>query len=139
MINSNSIKAIYLKKLESRVEDALNVTGEQTVSWAVDLCPFKTGNLSHSLNCATSKKQGVLGGKTDGTLLEKATEKMTVKIGTNVKYAARIEFGFSGKDSLGRSINQGGTPFLRGALLSHKKDIVEIFARAFKNTSAGVE
>ena len=123
-----------MKKLEARVEDALNVVGAFVVGKAAHYCPVKTANLANSINYATSKTQGGLSGNTDGTSLERALEKMTVKVGTNVVYAARIEFGFSGKDSLGRSVNQGATPFLRAASLSHKKDISKVFAMALKGT-----
>lgn len=131
-INSNSIRQAYLRKLESRIEDALNVVGAYVVSKAAYYCPVKTSNLVNSINYATSKTQGGVKGKTNGTPLSKALQNMTVKVGTNVVYAARIEFGFSGTDSLGRSFNQPGTPYLRPAILSHKAGINKIFARAIK-------
>jgi len=42
----------------------------------------------------------------------------SVDIGTDVVYAARIEFGFVGADSLGRNYHQGARPYLRPALES---------------------
>lgn len=40
---------------------------------------------------------------------------VTYKIGTDLEYAARIEFGFTGPDSLGRVYNQPAQPYLRPA------------------------
>ena len=131
---NNAAKELYLRRFNNRVEHALNVVGAHMVGKAAHYCPVKTSNLVNSLNYATSKEQGALhGSKTNGTPLEKAIEDKTAKIGTNVKYAARVEFGFSGQDSLGRSFNQPGTPFLRAAFLSHKSDIGKIFAQAMKD------
>lgn len=41
---------------------------------------------------------------------------LVARIGTDVEYAARIEFGFVGPDSLGRVYAQAAQPFLRPAL-----------------------
>lgn len=37
------------------------------------------------------------------------------RVGTDVPYAARIEFGFAGRDSLGRLYSQPAQPYLRPA------------------------
>jgi phage gpG-like protein len=39
-----------------------------------------------------------------------------VSVGTNVDYAARQEFGYTGPDKLGRTFNQPPRPYLRPAL-----------------------
>lgn len=39
-----------------------------------------------------------------------------VLVGTDVEYAARIEFGFMGADSLGRTYHQSPQPYLRPAV-----------------------
>ena len=44
-------------------------------------------------------------------------EGMVGRVGTNVEYARRIEFGFVGTDSLGRTYNQAPRSFLRAAVL----------------------
>ena len=114
----------YVKHLEdNEIENFLNVVGAQMVTWADELCPQVTGNLHESLAYSTDSFQSkTLGSDTTGKPLDKP-QKGVVQIGSNVIYAARVEFGFSGEDSIGRTYNQPGTPFLRGALSSHKKDI----------------
>ena len=48
-------------------------------------------------------------------------ENGVVAVGTSVPYGRRIEFGFIGKDSRGRSYHQAARPFLRPAF-DEKKD-----------------
>jgi len=45
------------------------------------------------------------------------------QVGTNVVYARRIEFGFKGDDSLGRTYNQAAYPFLKPALKDKEMEI----------------
>lgn len=47
-----------------------------------------------------------------------------VRIGTNVVYGPRIEYGFAGADSLGRIYNQAPRPYLRPALEENKDAIL---------------
>lgn len=51
---------------------------------------------------------------------------------TNVPYAARREFGFSGVDSLGRNYNDAATPYLRPALKSQRANSRKAAAAAIK-------
>lgn len=62
----------------------------------------------------------------DGVGLEK-------KIGTNIIYAPRVEFGFVGKDSLGRYYNQKPKSFLRVTLQKNKKKYYDFIKRMMKN------
>jgi len=122
----------YLKDFDKSIEDVLEVIGSQMVTYSTDLCPVKTGNLTNSIAYSTeSVSSPVHGSPTDGKPLEKA-DKSTVRIGSNVAYAARIEYGFSGTDSLGRTYNQPEKSYLRKALETHKKDIVKIIELAVK-------
>jgi len=43
-----------------------------------------------------------------------------VETGTNLIYAPRVEYGFSGKDKLGRVYNQPPNPYLRSAFDQEK-------------------
>jgi hypothetical protein len=47
----------------------------------------------------------------------------------NVAYARRLELGFVGTDSLGRTYDQAPRPFLRPALLRSRDKIVELIAK----------
>jgi phage gpG-like protein len=50
-------------------------------------------------------------------------------VGTDVVYARRIEYGFAGRDSLGRLYDQAAQPYLRPAL-DEKRDAVRREIRA---------
>lgn len=45
--------------------------------------------------------------------------------GTNLDYARRVELGFVGVDSLGRSYNQAAQPYLRPAFDEKRKEAVQ--------------
>lgn len=62
--------------------------------------PFKTGTLRRSIHSEVSGDR----------------DQATAEIGTDVPYAARLEFGFEGKDALGRTYHQSPRPYLRPAL-----------------------
>ena len=104
------------KEMSANLEDKLTVIGAQCVSWASDQLRANgsvvTSNLVNSVNFSTSKRQGRLLGKTKGKHLTPA-EPLSVKIGSTVVYAMRVEMGFVGTDSLGRHYNQQPKPYLR--------------------------
>ena len=123
----------FIKKVEDEVlEDAFNVIGGQSVTWASqnlrDNGSVITKNLLNSLAYATEKTQSSVSG-TDGQPLEKA-DKRTLKVGTSVVYAARVEFGFDGQDSLGRTYNQPAKPYLRTIFETKRKQILAIMQSA---------
>lgn len=51
------------------------------------------------------------------------------RVGTNVKYARRLELGFVGTDKLGRKINQGPRPYLRATLIENKETYEKILGK----------
>lgn len=65
------------------------------------------GNLSPGFN--TSEGYSDIGGDV------KTDNEAKVEMGTNIVYGPRLEFGFVGKDSLGRVYNQPAYPYLRPA------------------------
>lgn len=94
----------FAKDLEEKVaEDILMVLGAQGVTWASEHLEsgyspnrkYGTQNLENSITFSTSKVQHPVKGKTSGTILDPA-DKLTVKIGSNVIYAAIHEFGTGG-------------------------------------------
>lgn len=64
-----------------------------------------TGNLSRSIHTETIKS---------------SQNYAEVSTGTDVEYAARIEFGFMQADSLGRHYNQPARPYMRSAFDTKK-------------------
>ncbi len=67
---------------------------------AIEKAPKDTGNLSRSIHTETVESSN--------TYAESAT-------GTDVEYAARLEFGFMQADRLGRHYNQPAQPYMRPA------------------------
>ena len=56
----------------------------------------------------------------------------SVLIGTNLKYAKRIEFGFMGADKLGRVYHQAAQPYLRPAYDTKKDKAYKVMGEALK-------
>lgn len=51
------------------------------------------------------------------------------RVGSNVVYVRRLEFGFVGIDAAGRNINQEPRPAMRPALRESREEIVRRIAR----------
>ena len=83
--------------------------------------PFMTGNLARSLLASKSGMPNVADGPYAGSNIGliaatlKADE--TVYIGYQAIYAARMNYGYVGADSLGRVYNQQGNYFIEGAIV----------------------
>ncbi len=84
--------------------------------------PYRTGNLRRSIHIGGHEDLAP-----DHTGIERTTgnpvppperngTEVAVYVGTNVEYARRIEYGFSGADALGRTYNQAAQPYLRPAV-----------------------
>jgi|SRR5690606_8217383 len=120
----------YIKDLEeNKIEDAFNVIGAQGVSWASENLRQNgsviTSNLLNSLSYATKKTQST---PKEHAPVEKPNY-LALRVGTNVVYAPRVEFGFVGKDSLGRNYNQKAKPYLR-PILNNAKTILKVIQKA---------
>lgn len=80
--------------------------------------PIKTGNLRRSLMASTSSMPTIVEGKqqfTDSGLelvIAGAQLGGTIYLGFQAAYAARMNYGFVGEDSLGRTYNQTGYGFV---------------------------
>lgn len=55
-----------------------------------------------------------------------------VGVGTDEPYAARIEYGFDGADSLGRVFAQAAQPYMRPAYETKRREAVQEFGKAVK-------
>ncbi len=125
--------ALAMDKLDKKIKAALTVIGAEGVSWASEQLRTNgsvvTSNLINSLAYSTDTEQGGVKGNTTGTPIALAN-KQSVRIGTNVVYGPRVEFGFTGTDSLGRSYHQPAKPYLLSAIQTHKDKIIKILALA---------
>lgn len=82
---------------------------------------YRTGNLRRSIHIGGHEdlapdNAGVI--NTAGQVSQPVvrSESAEVFVGTNVEYARRIEYGFQGADSLGRTFDQAAQPYLRPAV-----------------------
>lgn len=118
-----------VKRVDDRVEKALTVIGTAGVSHVTARIrknkSIVSSNLINSITYSTSEDQQAVS-QGDGKTLSKA-QRGGVKIGTTVVYAPRVEFGFTGTDSLGREYNQPAKSFLRSALLDNKTKLNNLF------------
>ena len=82
--------------------------------------PFLTGNLARSLLASKSgmpnTTDGPYAGSNIGLVAATLKADETVYIGYQAIYAARMNFGYVGADSLGRVYNQHGNYFIEGAV-----------------------
>lgn len=63
------------------------------------------------------------------TQVERDDRAIVGRIGTNVEYARRLELGFTGTDSAGRTVDQAERPFLRPALRNNRDALNRLVAR----------
>jgi HK97 gp10 family phage protein len=125
-------RAVQNKAIEQAlVSGALVIVNQAKIN-----APYRTGTLRRSLHIgghtkltpeyqSKSEDQGQYGsvGMPPGT---------AVMIGTNLPYAARVEFGFTGQDSLGRTYDQAAQPYLTTAFEEKKDEAVKEIGDAFR-------
>lgn len=96
--------------------------------------PIDTGNLRRSLKSSTSSMPEVIGdsdfqfGNDLGGIeltIANASAGDTLYLGFQAAYARRMEHGFQGIDSLGRTYNQAGFAFVGQAALNWKRYVGE--------------
>lgn len=108
-------------------EAALTRAGIAVQEGAHKLVKVDTGNLKGSINYALSNSASPVSSPADvSDGVRPHGNKDWVHVGTNVKYARRIEYGFKGADRLGRVYNQAAQPYLRPAYENQKNRIARI-------------
>lgn len=89
---------------------------------AKENAPYRTGNLRRSIHIGGHEdlapdRQGIEQATGQAVPAPEVRDAdVAVYVGTDVEYARRIEYGFSGADALGREINQPAQPYLRPAV-----------------------
>lgn len=87
--------------------------------------PYRTGTLRRSIHTEITSRR---------------RDSVEAQVGTNVEYARRIEYGFSGEDKAGRRYNQPPNPYLRPALDENQdkvqKEIADVFRQALRRFRA---
>ena len=104
-----------MEDIEQVVARAL-VAGAQAVqNEARNRAPRVSGNLRRSINVGNVQSGG---------------GHVSVEVGTSEPYAARIEYGFKGVDSLGRRYNQDGRPYLEPAAEAKAQEVADGIEKA---------
>lgn len=106
------------RAVEDAVADALRIAAMEAANDARRRAPVKTGTLRRSIQVMEHGPQEVF-------------------IGSQVPYAARIEFGFAGRDSLGRVYSQAAQPYLRPALEATRGAMRRVFEEEVKRALGG--
>ncbi len=128
----------WTEKQGEAVKKILLKTGFKVEASAKETCPVKTGRLRGSIStnwAGSGMREGRVGSgakKGDGVGQPPGPKGLNVVVGSNVKYARRIEHGFVGKDKLGRQYNQSGKPYLYPAFFMHEGDIEKGLKKEFK-------
>lgn len=112
-----------LQLTDEAIKNALQIVGNKAADYAAGLAPVKTGNLKNSITSEVNES-------------EKA-----VYIGTNVDYAASIEFGHH--QEVGRYVPAIGKrlvnefvpakPFIKPAMINNLEEYKHILENELKN------
>ena len=110
-----------------KIKAALTAGALLVANDAKSRAPYLSGTLRRSIHVGGKTKltpDFAAGGEVVFTDIGDSPDPRAVKVGTNVPYAARLEYGFTGEDALGRNFNQPAQPYLRPAVSSQRKAVV---------------
>ncbi len=107
--------------LQTAIKVELNKGGPGAPSRPPNPPHKQTGTLGRSIQIDDSKNFG---------------PKPSVRVGTKVVYARRLEYGFAGTDRRGRTIFQAARPYMRPALDRSKKKMQKAATAEAKKTFA---
>lgn len=96
--------------IDQEVETALMSSALLVENAAKPLAAYESGTLRRSITHEIQGGDAIVGPSAE------------------VPYAARIEFGFSGADSLGRVYNQAAQPYMRPALVNNRQAVTQEFS-----------
>jgi len=120
------------------VKDRLKKQAFKVELLAKQMCPVKTGRLRASISTNWSGSdmgEGKIGAQAksgDGIKRPDGPPELVCVVGTNVKYARRIEHGFFGEDKAGRTYAQEGRPYLFPAYFSYEGETIMALATIMK-------
>jgi hypothetical protein len=133
----------WVRQTRERIEFVFREAAQDLAEEVVAKAPIDTGFLRHSFT-ASGEQMPVI--RADARPAEGAKYAFdsaavnltianvplggTIYFGFVAKYALRIEYGFVGEDSLGRSFNQPGRGMVRLAAMNWKWHVAEATARA---------
>lgn len=132
----------WVTKAEGRIEAVFKDSAQELFSIAQTPVakggnmPVDTGNLRNSFVSSLNGQGGLTGAVSYELTIAGAKIGDTIFGGWTAAYARRIEYGFTGTDSLGRAFNQNGRGFVRHAA-EQWQDIVDRNARRLRELSVG--
>lgn len=135
-----------LRKLEQLGEVARGQTMERAVvagallpvNRAKEFAPYITSNLRRSIHIGghedmTPDYSGIQRERGALPVPEIGEHDASIYWGTNVEYAARVEFGYNDTDSLGRTYNQAAQPYMRPAIDETRDQVRQEIAEALRD------
>jgi len=99
------------KMAEKNQETALKLAANEYKNDVQEITPYLTGTLRRSIHVEPVSPSKML-------------------VGTDLKYARRLEYGFVGADKIGRVYNQAPHPYFRPPLDTNFKKYQEIYLGA---------
>ena len=105
----------HLTRIERGLNDLSTVTrlaAGQVHRYLINIVPVDSGRLKNSFMFDTQGSGNSLVGI----------------VYTNVEYAARVNYGFKGSDSLGRKYNQKGSHFIERTMRAQRKPLNDLFS-----------
>lgn len=113
--------ARHLQRGLARGAFALQEQMDRTLSIGQPVRRTKSGRLVGLSPSRPGQPPHVLYGRlrqsiTIGPLVRTGPYRFSLAVGSNVEYAARLEFGFVGTDALGRNVSQAARPWARPSL-----------------------
>jgi HK97 gp10 family phage protein len=106
------------RRVESAISSALSIAAMEIANAARQRAPYKTGTLRRSIQ-----------------VIERGP--LDIAVASNLPYAARIEYGFARRDSLGRLYNQPARPYLRPAIEETRGRAWQIFQEELRRELGG--
>lgn len=107
----NTAFDLFVKEIEANQTKAIKLTAQEYQNDVKKNAPYKTGTYRRSIHT------------------EVITPKLAI-VGTNLPYAKRLEYGFAGKDSLGRAYDQSAQPHFRPTLDTNMDKYKRIYKEA---------
>lgn len=138
--------AAFVEAAKGKLREAVAETVQDLAEEIVTRTPYEFGLLRGSwyvsLDAPAEGPAGTQAGPA-GTLVASLVAHLpgfqlghTLYFLNNAKYAARLEYGFTGEDSLGRSYSQPGRSFVRGTL-AEAQQIAEAAAKRVADGGGG--
>lgn len=124
----------WVRATKARTDAVFKTAAEKLAEEILERTPIITGTLAHSFQASGTQIPMARAAVTPGPInltIQSIPPGEPIVLFFSVAYAARVEYGFVGEDSLGRSFNQQGRGMIRLAVMNWQH-IVDEAAREVK-------